>query len=109
MGVMAKNGNIFTIGSQYRAPNSDAKGIMEHIEEVVNKTNTKTKNELIIGMDQNLDLLKSEDHQITGKFLELILNLNLWPVIMRPTRITQQTATLMTTSTSVRTYNIILI
>ena len=65
-----------------------AKGIMEHIE-VVNKTNTKTKNELIIGMDQNLDLLKSEDHQITGKFLKL------WPIIMRPTRITQQTATLI--------------
>ena len=62
--VTAKNGNIYTIGSLYRAPNSDTKGIMDHIDYMVNKTNTKTKNELTIGMDQNLNLLKSEDHHI---------------------------------------------
>ena len=62
--VTAKNGNIYTIGNLYRAPNSDIKGIMDHIDYMVNKTNTKTKNKLTIGMDQNLNLLKSEDHHI---------------------------------------------
>ena len=95
MDVTAKNGNIYTIGCLYRAPNSDTKGIMDHIDHIVNKTNTKTKSKLIIGMDQNLDLLKSEYHHITRKFMDLILDLNLWPVITRPTRITQRTATLI--------------
>ena len=46
-------------------------------------------------MDQNLDLLKSNNHAPTRKFLDLVLNLNLWPVITRPTRITQGSSTLI--------------
>ena len=55
----------------------------------------REKKELILGMDQNIDLLKSERHKATGKFLDTILSLKLWPVITRPTRITQQSATLI--------------
>ena len=46
-------------------------------------------------MDQNVNLLKSEKHNATGKFLDTILLLKLWPVITRPTRITQNSATLI--------------
>ena len=46
-------------------------------------------------MDQNIDLLKSKRHEATSKFLDTILSLKLWPVITRPTRITQQSATLI--------------
>ena len=46
-------------------------------------------------MDQNIDLLKCERHEATGKFLDTILSLKLWPVITRPARVTQQSATLI--------------
>ena len=46
-------------------------------------------------MDQNLDLLKSNSHAATRKFLDLVLDLNLWLVITRPTRITHYSATLI--------------
>ena len=46
-------------------------------------------------MDQNIDLLKSDEHTNTRKFLDLILDSGLWPVITRPTRITQRSATLI--------------
>ena len=59
---------------------------MQHIDETANKLNSeKEKKELILGMDQNIDLLKSKRHEATGKFLDTILSLKLWPVITRPT------------------------
>ena len=95
MDVTAKNSNIFTIGSLICAPNSEVKGLMDDIEMIASKVNTKTKSELILGMDQKLDLFKSDDDHNMSKFLDLILNTNLWPVITRPTRITQRSPTLM--------------
>ena len=86
----------FVIGTLYRAPNTCEEKLIQHIDETVNKLNSeKEKKELILGMDQNIDLLKSERHEATGKFLDTILSLKLWPVITRPTRVTQQSATLI--------------
>ena len=94
--IRAKNGKNFVIGSLYRAPNTCEEKLIQHTEETVNKLNSeKEKKELILDMDQNIDLLKSERHEATGKFLDTILSLKLWPVNTRPTRITQQSATLI--------------
>ena len=68
---------------------------MEHIELVSTKTGQLPNHKLILGMDQNIDLLKSEEHVSTRKFLDLILDSGLWLVITRPTRITQRSATLI--------------
>ena len=46
-------------------------------------------------MDHNLDLLKSHIHKKTQQFLNLNLDLDLFPVITRPTRITHTSATLI--------------
>ena len=46
-------------------------------------------------MDHNLNLLKSNSHTSTQKFLDIIISNRLLPTITRPTRITQQTATLI--------------
>ena len=51
--------------------------------------------ELVIGIDQNLDLLKSHQHNQTQNFLETNLDCNLLPTITLPTRITNSTATLL--------------
>ena len=46
-------------------------------------------------MDHNHDLLKSDTHQQTEEFLDLMVNSEMWPTITRPTRITQTSATLI--------------
>ena len=46
-------------------------------------------------MDHNLDLLKSNSHVPTQKFLDTILDNGLLPSISRPARVTQQLATLI--------------
>ena len=53
------------------------------------------KNEKILGMDHNLDLLHSDIHTPTHKFLNMLLDMQLFPTIMRPSRITQTSVTLI--------------
>ena len=55
----------------------------------------KKDKQLILGMDHNLNLLKSNSHTSTQKFLDIIISNGLLPTITQPTRITQQTATLI--------------
>ena len=94
--IQAKNRKTFILGSLYRAPNTDETKLICHIEDTVNKVNSeKGKKEVILGVDQNIDLLKSESHNATGRFLDAILSLKLWPVITRPTKITRKSATLI--------------
>ena len=50
---------------------------------------------MILSMDHNVNLLKIIKHKQTAEFLESILDLNLIPTIMRPTRITNMSATLI--------------
>ena len=73
----------------------DVKKLMEHLEMVSAKTGHVPNHEIILGMDQNIDLLKGEEHASTRKFLDLILDCGLWLVITRPTRITRRSATLI--------------
>ena len=51
--------------------------------------------DLVIGLDHNMDLVKSTTHRLTSEFISLNLDLLMMPVITRPTRITNSTATLI--------------
>ena len=51
--------------------------------------------EIIIGTDQNMDYLKVYTHHNTLDLLDTNLGLKLFPTILRPTRITNTTATLI--------------
>ena len=55
----------------------------------------KRPTNIIVGLDHNLDLLKSETHQPTNDFIQYNLDFGLVPTVTRPTRITQSTATLI--------------
>ena len=56
----------------------------------------KEKNkEIILGMDHNLNLLKTNTHKDTQDFLDINFNNNIFPCITHPTRITKSTATLI--------------
>ena len=46
-------------------------------------------------MDHNMDLLKASQHTNTHEFLDYNIEMNLLPVITKPTRITDTSATLI--------------
>ena len=50
---------------------------------------------LIVGMDHNLDLIKSDKHKPTKEFIEINLDNELITTITKPTRITRNSATLI--------------
>ena len=56
---------------------------------------TSEKKQLIIGMDHNLDLLKSSSHKNTQSFLETNIGHGTLPCISKPTHITHTSATLI--------------
>ena len=84
------------MGSLYWPPNTSADQLHNHLRETILKVKSEKKDkQLILGMDHNLDLLKFNSHTATQKFLDIIINNGLLPTITQPTRITQQTATLI--------------
>ena len=94
--ITAKIGTPIVPGSLHRAPNTRTTKLREHILETANKIKSERgDNELVLSMDHNLDLLNSIHHRPTNNFLETVLDLNLIPTIMRPTRITNTSATLI--------------
>ena len=83
------------LGSLYRAPNTDQSIFLDEYENFVEEIKKIPNTEIILGMDHNMDLLKSHLHKKTQQFLNLNLDHDLFPVITRPTRITHSSATLI--------------
>ena len=92
---LSENRNLL-IGNIYRPPQTSIRDFTEILNTVLvqirEDTNLK-KSELIRVGD--IDLLKTEIHVETSKYLDTLLDHNLLPVISKPTRITQSTATLI--------------
>ena len=94
--ITANNGKQFVVCSLYCSPNTPEEPLLNHVREILNKIKTKKSHEeIIIGLDHNLDLLKSDQYNLTSKFLELMLDHSMLPTITRPTRITSNSATLI--------------
>ena len=92
---MVKN---IILGSMYQPPNTYIDQFSNHVIGIVNKAKTtrgKLIPEIVIGMDHNIDLLKGKQHSSTHRFIEDISDINLLPTITRPSRITNQSATLI--------------
>ena len=93
--IQGPHNNSTIIGSIYRPPNTKPKEFNNQYKELM-KTLAKEKNkEIILGMDHNLDLLKSSSHSETQEFIDTNFDNNILPCITRPTRITKSTATLI--------------
>ena len=82
------------VGSIYRPPNTDADCFTQIFRDL-NRTCNIQKRSLILGLDHNLDLLKSDQHKPTQTFLETIYELGMLPMITKPTRISTSSATLI--------------
>ena len=86
--------NILLV-SLYRPPNTPIKNFLSDYTKLLENLNNAKNCDVIIGMDHNLDFLKSSWHRDTQNFIELNLDSNLQPCITRPTHITKSTATLI--------------
>ena len=94
--ISLKNGTPVVIGSLYRSPNTPIKEFIDNVHDIIKKIQCEGKEkEIILGMDHNLDLLHSDIHTPTHKFLNMLLDMQLFPTITCPSRITQTSATLI--------------
>ena len=83
---------MIIVVSMYRPPNKPLDNSITDFAKVL-KILKSDKRLKILCMDHNLDLLKSDKHRTTQKFLELMLDTGLLATINKPTRITHHSAT----------------
>ena len=92
--IKCRSKNILLV-SIYRPPNTPISEFLNEYDSLLKKLNKKKEYDVIIGLDHNLDFLKSNNHRQTQKFIEVNLDHNYLPCITKPTRITKSTATLI--------------
>ena len=74
--IVAKNRKSIVIGSPDRHPKLFTNSLKETIALI--KAEGK---EMILGMDHNMDLIKSSEHKLTQQFLDDLLNNDVLPTI----------------------------
>ena len=80
--------------SLYRPPNTNVKLFLKSYQTMITRLQ-RISTDIIIGLDHNLDFLKSEKHKPTNEFIDMILAFQQLPTITRPTRIATHSATLI--------------
>ena len=92
--IKCKHKNILLV-SIYRPPNTSISEFINEYGSLRDKLNSAKEYDLIVGIDHNLDFLKSNCHRQTQNFIEVNLDQNYLPCITKPTRITKSSATLI--------------
>ena len=82
------------IGEIYRVPGTNEANFIEKYKSIVAKVKQERKR-CIIGTDQNLDYLKINSHARTMEFFEVNMSNGMIPMIYKPTRVTNRSATLI--------------
>ena len=82
------------IGTFYRPPNTDITTYTDNLNQILSKIKNERKMCLLLG-DFNIDLLKYQQHDHTKDFLDNIFTNTFFPLITKPTRITEYSATLI--------------
>ena len=78
----------------YRMPDSSVDVFNERICDIMNVITKETKICYLVG-DLNIDLLKHEEHRPTSDFVDILYANNMFPLILKPTRVTDKSATLI--------------
>ena len=79
----------------YRPPNTNPSCFNREFDAHLKLLNLQKNKDIVIGLDHNLDFLKSDQHLGTLEFIENTLANGLIPIITRPTRVTKSSATLI--------------
>ena len=91
--IMKKSKNIIC-GCVYRHPNSDIQTFDNYINNCLTKT-TKERKQCYLSGDFNIDLLKYDVNNKHRYFLNMVTSFGYLPYIIHPTRITENTSTLI--------------
>ena len=87
--------NSVLLASVYHPPNSNVNEFLKDYNELISNLKKVKNSRLVIGLDHNLDLLKSHKHVQTEDFINLNTDCGLFPTISRPTQITKTSASLI--------------
>ena len=90
-----RTGKRCIVSSMYRAPNTSPLIFQCCYDSLVCAMKKSKPYATIIGLDHNLDFLKSIHHGSTNDFIHSNLDMGLVPTITKPTRITKSSATLI--------------
>ena len=82
------------LGLFYRPPNTNLPLFIDNINSILSKIKNEKKTCLLMG-DFNIDLLKYQEHDNTKHFLDDLFTHSYFPLITKPTRITEYSATLI--------------
>jgi hypothetical protein len=83
------------VGAIYRPPNTELDNFIVHISSILSVLGKEPSKPRFITGDFNLDLLKYETHLPTNDFLNSFLEHAYLPLITKPTRVTEYSATLI--------------
>ena len=89
-----RKGECICLGSIYRPPNTDPVKFIEEYSSMISQLKKECQN-VVIGLDHNMDFLKSNKHESTQNFINQNLEMGMLPTITRPTRVTKTSATLI--------------
>ena len=93
--IALKSGKKCIVSSMYRAPNTTPIVFQGCYESIIFAMKKMKPHSIIVGLDHNLDFLKSTKHSGTNDFIHSNLDMGMIPTIDKPTRITKSTATLI--------------
>ena len=85
----------FIIGNIYKPIKSNCKSFTDKLIEMISSLNLKPTDECIITGDFNIDLLKSSIHTDSLYFINSMFSCSFLPLISKPTRISENSATLI--------------
>ena len=82
------------IGVIYRPPNSNLDNFLTYISATLDSMRKENKLCYVMG-DFNLNLFNADKHEKTGEFVDVMFANHFLPLITKPTRVTQKSATLI--------------
>ena len=88
-------GSNCIVGCIYRPPASDIHAFNDELTKLLESDYFKKNTDIIIMGDFNINLLQYKVHQATSDFLNNMLSLGLLPSITKPSRVTENSETLI--------------
>jgi exonuclease III len=92
--IITTVGKNIIVGTLYRPPNGKFEIFETNLNKILSKVDKSNKVTYFMG-DFNIDLLKSESCDFSNRFSEQFFTSSFFPLITRPTRITEHTAMLI--------------
>ena len=83
-----------TLGVLYRPPNTDVRNFLENMSTILANLKGINRTAYIMGIF-HLNLINISEHIPTSDFVELMFSYSFFPLINKPTRLTETSATLI--------------